>query len=129
MVTANDRQVGGEHYKGAEYQHWDWVTDIKLPYLPGVGSKYVFRWRRSGKGIQDLEKAVHYMEKCIERNVRGSIELTRHSKFWALVTSNDHLSMTDAAVMWYMMEGEWALARAGVLVLLEQWQALQSGAS
>lgn len=116
-TSANDRQHGGDHYKGAEYQHWDWVTDCKLSYLAGVASKYAFRWRRKD-GILDLEKSIHYVDKCIENNMVGSLASHRVSKFWVFVLSN-HVSLDDAAIIFYIMEGEWALARAGLAVLLE----------
>lgn len=66
--NANDRQVGGNHYQGREYQHWDFVTDVKLPYLLGCATKYVSRWRDKN-GVQDLEKAIHYIDKAKEREV------------------------------------------------------------
>lgn len=56
-------QVGGDHYQ-VEYQHWDWVTDIRMGYLPGNATKYVSRWRKKN-GIADLEKAMTYIEKMI----------------------------------------------------------------
>ncbi|QDP61582.1 MAG: hypothetical protein Tp138OMZ00d2C19078261_43 [Prokaryotic dsDNA virus sp.] len=54
-------QEGGDHYQ-AEYQHWDWVIDLNLHYLPATATKYVARWRKKN-GIQDLRKAVTYIEK------------------------------------------------------------------
>lgn len=61
MATANEMQVGGQHYSGT-YQHWDWVVDCRLGYLDGNASKYVARWRKKN-GREDLEKALHYIEK------------------------------------------------------------------
>ena len=54
-------QEGGDHYQ-ALYQHWDWVTDCQIGYLPGNATKYISRWRKKG-GIQDLRKASTYLEK------------------------------------------------------------------
>lgn len=70
-TSANDRQVGGDHYRGRGYQHWDFVTDVKLPYLLGCATKYVSRWREKN-GVQDLEKAMHYIDKAVERGVDHS---------------------------------------------------------
>lgn len=56
-------QVGGDHYQ-AEYQHWDWVVDIKMPYLAGCATKYVSRWWKKN-GVEDLKKARTYVEKMI----------------------------------------------------------------
>lgn len=65
---ANERQVGGEHYKvhgTTELQHWDIVKIFKLDYFQGNITKYVMRWRNKG-GVQDLQKARHYLDKYIE---------------------------------------------------------------
>lgn len=56
-------QEGGDHYQ-AEYQHWDWVIDIGMGYLPGNATKYVSRWRKKN-GIADLKKALTYIEKMM----------------------------------------------------------------
>ncbi len=64
--TANDTQVGGNHYnKHGQLQHWDVVTHFNLDYFQGNITKYVFRHKDKG-GIKDLEKAKHYLDKYIE---------------------------------------------------------------
>jgi len=65
----NDRQVGGSHYR-SDYQHWDWVTDHNVGYLEGCASKYVSRWWKKN-GVQDIEKAVHYVEKIKAKFLAG----------------------------------------------------------
>lgn len=63
---ANDRQVGGEHYKTPGIpEHWDLVIMYNWDYFQGQITKYVMRWRKKG-GIQDLKKALHVLEKYIE---------------------------------------------------------------
>jgi len=67
-MAANEMQVGGNHYmKHGKLQHWDVVRHFSLDYFQGQITKYVFRWRDKG-GIQDLEKAKHYLDKYIEIN-------------------------------------------------------------
>lgn len=68
-MSANDIQIGGEHYKG-DYQHWDWMIDIRLGYLEGCATKYLSRWRKKN-GLQDLEKACHYVTKIKEAREQG----------------------------------------------------------
>ncbi len=58
---ANERQVGGEHYKTDGLQHWDLFGP---DYLIGYATKYM-RWRKKG-GVQDLLKAIHVVEKLRE---------------------------------------------------------------
>jgi len=62
---ANDRQVGGAHYKTHKYEPWDVIIDWRLGYLDGNAVKYLSRWRLKG-GIQDLKKARHYIDKLLE---------------------------------------------------------------
>lgn len=67
-IGANDRQVGGEHYRTETrygLQHWDVVDIFGLDYFQGNITKYVFRWRKKG-GVEDLKKARHYLDKYIE---------------------------------------------------------------
>lgn len=63
-MSANDTQVGGEHYK-APIQHWDYVLANHIPYLEAQIIKYVTRWRLKN-GLQDLQKARHFLDKLIE---------------------------------------------------------------
>jgi hypothetical protein len=61
---ANARQVGGDHYH-TRIQHWDFVVANNIPYLEAQILRYVVRWRRKG-GLEDLEKATHYLDKLKE---------------------------------------------------------------
>ena len=65
QFSANDRQVAGNHYKGKAIQPWDYIASNQLGYFEGNIVKYVSRWKEKG-GVQDLEKAKHYLEKLIE---------------------------------------------------------------
>lgn len=60
----NSRQVAGQHYRDVNpaYQHWDLVAEYDLDYFMGQVTKYVARWRKKN-GLQDLEKAQHYLQK------------------------------------------------------------------
>lgn len=65
-MSANERQVGGDHYKtGSGIQHWDLVDMFGWDYFQGQVIKYLMRWKKKN-GVQDLEKAKHYLEKYIE---------------------------------------------------------------
>lgn len=66
-MAANDRQVGGVHYRrrdGGE-QHWDRVHRLGLDYFQGQITKYVERWKNKN-GLEDLRKAQHFLDKYIE---------------------------------------------------------------
>lgn len=66
---ANDRQVGGDHYKVGGEEHWDRVNRLGLDYFQGQITKYVERWKQKN-GIEDLRKAQHFLEKYIELNTQ-----------------------------------------------------------
>jgi hypothetical protein len=66
-MSANERQIGGSHYKvepGKE-EHWDRVHRLGLDYFQGQITKYVERWKLKN-GLQDLHKARHFLDKYIE---------------------------------------------------------------
>lgn len=72
-IAANQRQVGGSHYGLRQRQHWDVVVEFDLDYFQGQITKYVFRWDKKN-GIQDLEKAQHFLEKYIEAALEGRLK-------------------------------------------------------
>lgn len=63
---ANDKQIGGDHYKKyGNLQPWDVIIAWNLGYLDGTALKYIARWRDKG-GINDIKKAIHFLEKFVE---------------------------------------------------------------
>lgn len=64
-MSANDKQHGGQHYKTLAIQPWDYVAANGLGYFDGTAIKYLTRWRDKG-GVEDLRKAIHFIEKLIE---------------------------------------------------------------
>jgi hypothetical protein len=68
--TANDRQVGGTHYKDKAIQPWD-VVDAG-PHAQAIGFyrwsalAYIMRAGDKGPAREDYEKAIHYLEKLLE---------------------------------------------------------------
>lgn len=72
--AARDRQEGGDHYASMAVQPWDamraWLSREQFTgFLLGNAIKYLGRFnaRAPGKGgLQDLKKALHYLEAAIE---------------------------------------------------------------
>ena len=65
-MTANDTQVGGQHYKMPGHEeHWDRAWRLKWDPFQYQITKYVERWKDKG-GVEDLEKARHFLDKYIE---------------------------------------------------------------
>lgn len=77
-MRANQIQIGGDHYKEREIQHWDIVDRNGIGYLEAVATKYLCR-HKDKAGVQDLKKAEHYVVKLLEeidehgRRPRGSV--------------------------------------------------------
>lgn len=81
MTNPNDIQVGGDHYKSSKgLQHWDVMTDFGDVWFIGNCTKYASRWRKKN-GLQDLEKAGHYLAKFQEGVNSGTIVPTVAPRF------------------------------------------------
>ena len=64
-----DKQVGGSHYKDMLIQPADFINKNKLLFAEGNAIKYICRHKVKGK-LQDIEKAIHYLEMIIERDYK-----------------------------------------------------------
>ena len=63
-MRAHDRQVGGDHYNKHAIQPWDIVDEYDLGYYDGNAIKYILREKENR--IEDIDKAIHYLEKLKE---------------------------------------------------------------
>jgi hypothetical protein len=74
-MSANDKQIGGEHYNKNGEQHWDRMWRLYgRGYFIGCATKYAERYHLKN-GIQDLEKSVHFLQKLIELETQ-ELEMT-----------------------------------------------------
>ncbi len=69
-VTADQQQIGGEHYTSKRIQPWAameaWMTPEEFKgFLKGNAIKYLARCNDKG-GIEDVLKARHYINKLLE---------------------------------------------------------------
>ena len=69
-MSANEGQHGGDHYKKASIQVWDFIAANDMDWFQGSIVKYITRWHMKG-GIEDLLKAQHVLDKYIEV-IRGT---------------------------------------------------------
>jgi hypothetical protein len=60
-MSALDTQVQGTHYKDMLIQPVEFIVKNNLAFLEANVIKYVCR-HRSKNGIEDLNKAIHYLE-------------------------------------------------------------------
>lgn len=80
LSHANAYQVGGDHYRDKAVQPWDAMTAWMSPeqfegFLRGNAIKYLARYSDK-KGIEDVRKAKHYIEKLIEHLGQNEKETT-----------------------------------------------------
>jgi hypothetical protein len=64
------RQVAGSHYKRA-HQPWEIIDEWELCYYSGNVLKYLLRYKYKN-GVEDLEKAKHYLEYLIKKEKDAS---------------------------------------------------------
>ena len=132
-MKASERQVGGTHYAG-EVQHWTYCIRSETPNLEYAASKYVARWRKKA-GVQDLEKAIHYLEKRIESvnlhigTMKGGIYLPL---MFGEFTSSTNCTVEEAAILYSIMhwtkvsELQTAIARIRILIQQAQEEETQA---
>ena len=63
--NALDRQVGGSHYKDLKIQPVEFIHANNIPFCEANAIKYLCR-HRAKNGLQDLEKAKHYIDLLIK---------------------------------------------------------------
>ena len=59
--SALSYMVGGDHYRKFKIQPAEFCYKNNIPYLEATAIKYLCRWKDKG-GIQDLDKAIHFIE-------------------------------------------------------------------
>lgn len=75
-TRANDRQVGGQHYKEMDVQPWDvvdtWPIEQRIGYYRGGALKYLMRMGSKDESAVEIAKGQHYMQKLLE--ILGELE-------------------------------------------------------
>lgn len=71
-LSVLNKQVGGDHYK-QDIQPVEYIKANNLDFFEGSVVKYITRWRKKG-GVEDLKKAVHYLEMLIEFETTERVE-------------------------------------------------------
>ena len=59
------KQVGGSHYKKYKIQPVEFIIKNNIGFVEGNIIKYILRFKEKG-GVQDLNKAKHYIELLID---------------------------------------------------------------
>lgn len=69
-VSANDIQMGGNHYKQSAIQPWDvfdtWPTEQRIGAYRANCTKYVMRLDSKDTPLLNAQKLAHYAQKLVE---------------------------------------------------------------
>jgi hypothetical protein len=63
------KETDPKHYSNLPVEPWDFIQKNKLDFFEGNVVKYICRWK-SKDGVADLRKAITYIEKIIEGEVK-----------------------------------------------------------
>lgn len=64
-MSALQDQISGKHYKELKIQPVEYIHANNIGFIEGCVIKYITRWRSKG-GIEDLNKAKHFIDILIE---------------------------------------------------------------
>ena len=73
LMSAKDKQVGGNHYKKMNVEVYEFCMVNNIPFVEGNIIKYVCRYKDKG-GLDDLLKAKHYLEMLIENTEQAPLD-------------------------------------------------------
>ena len=76
MNDPYEKQVGGNHYQTMKIQPAEFINKNKMKFAEGNAIKYICRHVNKG-GLQDLEKAKHYIDMIIERDYGDDAEKSK----------------------------------------------------
>jgi hypothetical protein len=59
---------GPSHYRRGKIQTWDFIRDQDLNFHLGNAIKYICRAGHKDSKVDDLKKAIHYLQNELEHN-------------------------------------------------------------
>ena len=92
-------KIGPSYYKRGSIQVWDFVRDQGLNFHLGNAIKYICRAGHKDSKIQDLEKAIHYLQNELD-HARRDQQVRIDDYVLALGTGTD-LSDSDGSTDWH----------------------------
>ena len=81
-MAETTNQIGPQYYRRGSIQVWDFIREQELNFHLGNVIKYVCRAGHKYDDIDDLEKAIHYLQNEVEfRTSQRVQELVQCEKF------------------------------------------------
>jgi hypothetical protein len=71
---SRDIQIGGDHYKRMAIQPIDYITQNGLNWYQGNAVKYITRAPHKGALVDDIRKAIHYLQMWLEAENEHAID-------------------------------------------------------
>jgi hypothetical protein len=69
-IRANDKQIGGDHYKNMGVEPWDvvdtWPMEQRIGAYRAGALKYLMRMGAKDESEKEIGKGIHYLEKLLE---------------------------------------------------------------
>jgi len=69
LPTVSSSIRGPSHYKRGKIEVWDFIRDQGLSYHLGNTIKYICRAGHKDSKVDDLKKAIHYLENELEHSL------------------------------------------------------------
>lgn len=110
-MNANEKQVGGSHYKEKAVQPWNvvdtWPWPERVGFYRGNALKYVMRLEDKDSPRINAEKAIHYLEKLIEvlQSIEPVKEITRGGPRDPAATWFDRARAAEDLLKWLDRKG------------------------
>ena len=70
------KNIGPDYYQRGEIEVWDFIRDQQLSYHLGNVIKYICRAGFKNNDIEDLNKAIHYLQNEIESRTSKRVQET-----------------------------------------------------
>jgi len=98
-MSALNTQVGGDHYKDFAIQPIEFSMKNNLGFIEGDIVKRICRYKKTGTGLQDLNKIIHEVE-LLKEMIFGSKGIPEEPLY-----RNDSLPAEESKTLW-----EWLTA-------------------
>lgn len=115
-MSALDKQEGGSHYKDCSIQPVQYIEANNIAFLEGCVIKRCTRHDKpTGKGRQDIEKAIHELQLLLELRYSNGCRSNSSETHEMKVIDDDHFKTlylqlrSGRPLRIQGMEGEWIL--------------------
>jgi hypothetical protein len=94
MKTSTTSQSGPSYYRRGNVQVWDFIRDQGLNFHLGNAIKYICRAGHKDSRVEDLRKAIHYLQNELENEILNESStgvspwLPSEERYWASFTGD-----------------------------------------